>query len=133
MSYLIDTDYVIDYLTGQTAAVAQLRTLRTDGVAISVVTFTEIYEGIYGGRDPGTAEQGFRAFLAGTRVLGYTRTIAKQTARIRNDLRSRRRPIDHRALDLVIAATALTYGLTLITRNTRDYSDISGLQVYQGR
>lgn len=89
MTYLIDTDYVIDYLAGQPAAKAQLPTLRTDGVAIGIVTFTEIYEGIYGSRDPKTAELGFRAFLGGTPVLGYTRTVAKQTARIRNDLRSR--------------------------------------------
>lgn len=110
-------------------AIAQLPTLRLDGVAISVDPFTEIYEGIYGSRDPNTAEQGFRAFLVGTPVLGYTRTVAKQTARIRYDLRSCRRAIDHWTLDLVIAATAITYGLTLVTR---DYSDIPALQIYQG-
>jgi len=33
-------------------------------------------------------------------------------------------------LDLFIAATALTYDHTLVTRNMDDYKDISGLKLY---
>lgn len=35
-----------------------------------------------------------------------------------------------RALDLVTAATALFYDLTLVTRNQRDYADIPRLRLY---
>ena len=45
MSYLIDSDWVADYLRGRPDAVALLPTL--DGRAISLITFGEIYEGIY--------------------------------------------------------------------------------------
>ena len=38
--------------------------------------------------------------------------------------------VNSRALDLLIAATALEYDLTLVTRNTEDYGDIPGLKLY---
>lgn len=49
---------------------------------------------------------------------------------IRADLRKRNHPFDHRTLDLFIAATALEHGLTLVTRNLKDFQDIPGIQLY---
>ncbi len=49
MTYLVDTDYVVDYLKGQRNVPEMLETLLPDGLAISIVTFAEIYEGIYYG------------------------------------------------------------------------------------
>ncbi len=40
-------------------------------------------------------------------------------------------PLQHRTLDLVIAATAITHDLEVVTRNTRDYQDVPGLRLYQ--
>ena len=34
-------------------------------------------------------------------------------------------------MDLLIAATAVTYDLTLLTRNTKDFQHIAGLNLYQ--
>lgn len=129
MKYLLDTDWVVDYLVGSSDARSLLLRLQPEGIAISVVTFTEVYEGVYASRDPRRAERGFREFLRLTTVLPFSRTIAKRTARIRRDLRRSRRPITHRALDLVIAATALAQGLTLVTHNTKDYEDILDLSL----
>jgi predicted nucleic acid-binding protein len=36
--------------------------------------------------------------------------------------------VRQRALDLIIAATALEHDLTLVTRNREDFQDIPGLQ-----
>ena len=47
MSYLLDSDWVADYLKGKPQAVALLDRLREDGIAISLITYGEIYEGIY--------------------------------------------------------------------------------------
>jgi predicted nucleic acid-binding protein len=131
MTYLIDTDRVVDYLSGRETPPGLLSTLRPDGIAISIVSYSEIYEGIYGSRDPKAAEQAFRDFLQGTAVLGVTRSVAKQNARIRSHLRGQRHPIANRALDLLIAATALAYDLSSVTRNQDDYGDIPGLKLYQ--
>lgn len=127
MKYLIDSDYVVDYLKGQQAA-QFLETLLSDGVAISIITLTEVYEGIYYGHNPTYYERTFRRFLRGVRVLGINRSIAYHSAHIRGDLRARGLLIP--PADIFIAATALHYKLTLITRNRKDYQRISGISLY---
>jgi predicted nucleic acid-binding protein len=39
--------------------------------------------------------------------------------------------VNSRALDLIIAATALEYDLTLVTKNTDDFKDIPHLSLSQ--
>jgi tRNA(fMet)-specific endonuclease VapC len=124
---LIDTDRVIDALAGTVEARTLLTTLRPDGLAISVITDLEVYEGVLGSRDPQRAEQAFGAFLRGADVLEVTRRVAERAAAIRRELRRQRLPIAHRAMDLVIAATAVDHSLVLVSRNQRDYADIPGL------
>lgn len=128
MRCLLDTDFVIDYLTGQPDAHETLARILPEGVAISSITFSEIYEGIYGSRDPGAAVAAFTAFLRSISVLPITRSVAKRTAHLRLELRQQNRPITHRALDLLIAGTALHYQLVLVTRNSKDYQDVPGLK-----
>lgn len=123
MRHLLDTDYVIDYLYGNQQTGALLATLQPEGLAISTITYSEIYEGIYASRDPRRAERAFRAFLTGVTVLPLTRMVARRNAQIRQ-LRQARRPMTHRAFDIAIAATAIVHGLALLTHNTKDYDDI---------
>jgi predicted nucleic acid-binding protein len=87
VSYLVDSDWTADYLKGRVAAVDLLQQLRPGGLALSLVRFGEIYEGIYFGRDPEAAEAVFRAFLREVRVLPLNRGILRRFARIRGDLR----------------------------------------------
>ncbi|MFN8557175.1 MAG: hypothetical protein U0531_07410 [Dehalococcoidia bacterium] len=65
MTHLIDSDWVADWLKGHRAAVTLLRRLPADGLAISIVTYAEIYEGVYFGRDPARHEADFRNSCAG--------------------------------------------------------------------
>ena len=66
-------------------------------------------------------------------MLPVTRQIAQTTARVRTSLRAQRRPLNQRALDLVIAGTALTHNLTLVTSNIRHYEEIPGLKLLNPR
>ncbi|MPZ13625.1 MAG: PIN domain-containing protein [Chloroflexi bacterium] len=131
MTYLIDTDWLVDYLYGNPQARQLLSDLEPDGIAISIVTYLEIYEGIQLSRDPKQAEQAIRSVLRRLQVLPLSRTVAKETARVRAVLRRNKAPLAHRALDLIIAGTALAYDLELVTRNTRDYTDVPNLRRYQ--
>jgi predicted nucleic acid-binding protein len=78
MKYLVDTDWVADYLKGRPEAVQLLGQLANEGLAISLITLGEIYEGIYYGRDVKAHERGFLALLRGevdpkiwlSRILG---------------------------------------------------------------
>lgn len=129
MIYLVDTDRLIDYLQGDPTAIALLQPLFPIGVAISIITFSEVYEGIYSSADPRAAERAFRAVLESVAVLPFGRSVAKRYAALRHALRVQGRSVRQRSLDLMIASTALDHNLTLITRNVADYGDISGLSL----
>ena len=135
MTYLVDTDYVADYLKGQRQVAEILEPLLSEGLAISIITFAEIYEGIYYGQNRAQHEAGFRNLLKNMQVLGISRPIARQFAIIRGQLRAKPQgkalvqPKD--TYDLFIAATAIYHNLTLITRNLKDYNRISLLKLYQ--
>ncbi len=133
MSYLIDSDWVVEHLKGYRAAVLLISRLAQFGIAISLVTYAEVYEGILYGRDIEQNRRVFQQFIRGVRVLPVNRTVLRRFALIRGELRQQRRQVQHRSLDLLIAATALTYDLDLVTRNTRDFADVPGLRLYAGR
>jgi tRNA(fMet)-specific endonuclease VapC len=131
MTYLVDSDWVAEYLKGRDTAVSLLDDLFEEDLAISIITFGEIYEGIYYGTDPQHNELVFRSFLRGVRVLGINRTIARRFALIRGKLRAEGQIISQP--DILIAATALQYDLTLLTRNLRDFGRIPDLKLYHPR
>lgn len=129
MTYLVDTDWVADFLKGRAQAKRLFAQLAPEGLAISLITFDEIYEGIYYGENAEAHEQGFRRFLRWVDVLPLNRTSMRHFARIRGELRTQGQLIGD--MDLVIAATALAHGLTLLTRNRRDFERIPKLHRYQ--
>jgi len=63
VSYLIDTDWTIDYLNGIGRAVALVTSLVPDPIAISLVTYGEVSDGIYHGTGQTVSESGFTRFL----------------------------------------------------------------------
>lgn len=128
MNYLIDTDWVIEYLKGRKTTVEMITQYAADGLAVSLITYGEIYEGIRLGRDPKRHEQGFLTFLrTPVVVLSPNKLVMKRFAQIRGQLRQAGQLIGD--FDLVIAATALHYNLTLLTHNTRHFSRILGLKL----
>lgn len=130
MRYLVDTDWVADYLVGSKPAVDLLLRLADDGgFGISLITYGEIYEGIYYGRDPRRAEMVFAQFLRQTDVVPLSRRVLRRFASMRGELRRRGQLIGDP--DLLIAATAEERSLVLVTRNVKDFARISGLQLYE--
>jgi tRNA(fMet)-specific endonuclease VapC len=130
MSYLVDTDIVADYLLNRPDAVALLDDLQRTGLSISSITYLEIVDGILGNRDPGRARNALRAFLRRVRLLVISRQAAERAAQIRVELRRQKRQTNERSFDILVAATAIEHGLTLVTRNTRDYADIPGVALF---
>ena len=126
MKYLVDSDWVVDYLAGKQQAVSLLTSVWLDGIAISLITLGEIYEGIYYGRDPQRSEAVFRQFLRSIDILPLHRSIMQRFARIRGDLRQRGQLIGDP--DILIATTALYYDLILLTRNKKHYQRIALLK-----
>ncbi len=57
--YLLDTDWVVDILTGQEQAIDTMLELVPAGLAISIITYGELYEGAAFAHDPNPALAGY--------------------------------------------------------------------------
>lgn len=123
----MDTDWVVDWLKGRKSTVERLSALAPEGLAMSLITYGEIYEGIYSPRatDPTGYERTFNRFLRLVRVLPLTRAIMRRFARERAHLRHLGALIPD--ADLLIASTALDQGLTLLTGNRQHFERVPGL------
>lgn len=130
MTYLIDTDWLIDYLRGRRNALELIDSLGPYRPAISIVTFAEVYEGIYFGSDPTYFEMSFLRYLDVADVIGITEDVARQWALLKGSLRQTGRLIPPQ--DLFIAATALHHDLVLVTRNLRHFERIPDLRILSG-
>ena len=126
--YLVDSDWAISYLSNRPNAVALLDRLVKDGLAMSIVTYAEVYEGIYYGRNMAQDALVLRHFLRGIRVLGINRSIARRFAVIHGALRAYGQLIP--PSDVFIAATAIHYDLTSVTRNLRHFQRFSDLRIH---
>jgi predicted nucleic acid-binding protein len=118
MTYLLDTDVVIPFLAGDSSMQQMVTSLAASGISVSLITYMEVFQGIFASADPVAARAGFETWLAsGVPLLPFDETIARRTAQLRADLSKQGRRVRSRALDLIIAATALEHGLTVVTRN----------------
>lgn len=120
MKYLFDSNILIYHLRGslnQRGSDLILEGLTGEG-AYSIISKIELL----GFNQTPTEEQQARIFLAGLQELELTSDIAEQTIQLRKNHKIK-------LPDAVIAATALIHHLTLITRNTRDFFRIAGLDI----
>jgi tRNA(fMet)-specific endonuclease VapC len=128
--YLLDTDWIVDVLNGQDRAIQMVLELAPSGLAISIITYGELYEGAAFAHDPAPALAGLRSFLKGKAILPLTQAVMERFAHIRGSLpRSIRQQIGD--LDILIAATCLEHNLTLLTRNLKDFQQIPNLKLFQ--
>ncbi len=127
LHYLVDTDWVIHYLKGRHPFVERLQALRGQGLAMSVITLGELYEGVYGAAEPDKREQGLKDFLQGVTILGLDeetcRIFGKERRRLR---RAGNLPGD---MDLFIGVTALRHNLTVLTNNRHHFERIESLRL----
>ena len=131
MRYLVDSDWLIDAFIGMPAAVTLLAQLRSEGLAVSIISYGELFEGALSAPDPAAELVRFRRFLDRLTLVPLDDSIMEIFARARSDLRRYGNLIPD--LDLLIAASALRHDLTLLTRNVRHFGRIPGLRLYQMR
>ena len=126
--YLVDTNVISELRKGKRADAGVLAFFGKAAqfeqpVYVSVVTLGEIRRGIDqiqyrgDGAQARLLEDWFELVLGeySDHILTFTATEAQVWGRLMV-------PHPHNALDKQIAAIALTYGLTLVTRNTKDFS-----------
>jgi len=130
MPYLIDTDLVIDHLANVTEANQLLEHLAPEGIAISMITYMEAFQGVVRSPHGKEARAKFQTFRRSVPVLPFSLSVAKRCAVLREQLKTEQKRVKARALDLINAAIALEHDLTLVTRNVKDYQDIPDLHLY---
>ena len=92
-SYLVDTDWVIHYLNGQSAIVSKLQELQGRGLAVSLISLAELYEGVYYSRDPKAREVDLNNFLSGVSMAEVDQETCKLFGRERGSLRGRKKTV----------------------------------------
>ncbi len=131
MRYLLDTTVLVPLFAGDEAPGILLRTLTPEGVAVSILTYLEAYQGVIEQPDPTDVRSRFDAFFQTVPVLSVSHAVAHRCAELRSYLKRQGKNPRRRAFDLVIAATALEHGLELVTHNLQDYKDIPDLIQYR--
>lgn len=127
MQYLLDSDWAIQILNGIKPAELRVQELRPLGVAISAVSVGEIFDGVFGARDPIQREAALLDLLEHHEVLPVDATVARIFGRERRRLRLIGLPID--SMDILIAATALRHDLIMLTNNRQHFERFDGLVI----
>ncbi len=127
MKYLLDTSWVVYYLRGEERIVRRLLSLRKEGLAISIISLAELYEGVFRSRNSFLAEKSLKDFLSGVSIIGINEKICKVFGKERARLRRLGKPIGD--LDLLIASTCICYDLVLLTENIKEFERVKNLKI----
>jgi len=122
---VVDTDIAIDFLRRRDYAQRVLESWAGEGLlAISVLAHLEIYQGMKAGEERAT-----NAFLDNLISVSVDIPIARRAGTMLRELRLKGTTIG--IADAVIAATALQFGVPLLTNNVGHYP-FPGLRVIRG-
>lgn len=119
MPWLMDTNVVSELIRPRPNPGVTQWASKIETIAISAITIDEIMYGL-AWKPNNTVRDWFLSFLnESCDVLPITESIAYRSGVMRGKLRAA--GITRSQPDMLIAATAYTHGLTLVTRNVRDF------------
>lgn len=125
---ILDSNTISYYFRGDQQVVPRLQALSPANLGVPAIVEYELRYGLLR-LSPAAAVPRLEALTALIRpmqVLPFDSECAQHAARIRADLEAAGTPIGPH--DTLIAATALRYQATLVTRNVREFSRVKGLQ-----
>lgn len=128
MRYLLDTNTIIFALKDALGRSAlRIGEASHDEVAICSVVESELYHGASKYGRPTRRKAALDAFLQPFQSLPFDSACVPEYARIRDHLEREGNRIGGN--DLLIAAIALTHGLTVVTHNSAEFNRVPGLIV----
>ncbi|MDR2555030.1 MAG: type II toxin-antitoxin system VapC family toxin [Fibromonadaceae bacterium] len=122
MSYILDTNVVIDYIQGNfpDKEATFIENLLFLGIPnISVITEIEVLCWKHANEED--VEQ-YKKFIENSKIMELCNSVKLKTIDIRRNHKIK-------LPDALIAATALVHDFELITRNTKDFENIAGLKI----
>lgn len=129
VTYLLDTDAVVDVLRGRHGVAERLGQISPEDIGVSAMTVAELLYGSLCSGDPERSAREVRRFLEVVRTIPFGRAAAVAHSKIRHSLRKQTIGPN----DLVIAATAVSSKATVVTANVREFSRVEGLVVENWR
>lgn len=127
LTYLLDTNILSDLVRNPQGKVsAQIAKAGEDSICTSIVVAAELRYGAAKSRSAKLAER-IDLILSALEILPLDIPADHKYATLRHQLTRKGTPIGPN--DLLIAAHALAYDLTLVTANMGEFSRVSGLKV----
>ena len=125
MTYVLDTNILVSLLRYKNPPNTELF---NQGAAISIITYAELLVGAQKSLHPTKNLQLIQSMLQDLDIatLPLTEGIAQVYANLRVSLEKKGRRIED--LDLLIAATAISHHLTLVTANIKHFSFLPNLK-----
>ena len=129
--FLLDTDHLTLYQMGHPRVLTNVARHMTDQLAISVITVEEQLTGwqrtLHQARDDARREQIYRRMALAVESLASWRVLPFSLAAMARHATLVRQRLNVGSNDLKIAATALDFNATVVTRNRRDFARVAGL------
>jgi len=132
MAFLLDTNACIDYLTGRyPGVVARIQNSSPEDLFLSVVVVAELRYGADHSARRRSNHSRIDALVEEIEPLDFDLGAAATYGRVRAQLETGGTPIGPN--DMLIAAHALSRGLTVVTDNTTEFRRVKGLKVENWR
>jgi tRNA(fMet)-specific endonuclease VapC len=132
MAYLLDTNACSDYFTARyPRLVARIQACSPDDLRLSVVVVAELRYGADHSARRRANHARIDALIGEIESLDFDLRAAAAYGRVRAQLEAGGTPIGPN--DMLIAAHALSRGLTVVTDNTAEFGRVKGLKVENWR
>lgn len=127
MIYLLDTDSIIYWIKGDNNLSKKILTAGFDNISSSIITRSELYYGAYKSKKIEKNLESINKLNKKIQFLDFNDKCQKNFGKLKADLEKRGMTLND--FDLMIASTAISYNLILITNNVRHFSRIENLTI----
>jgi predicted nucleic acid-binding protein len=122
---VVDSDILIDVSRGVSQAIEELENIEeTKTLAISVITKFELMVGCKDKKELRELKEFLERFV----ILHLSEAISSKTVELFNKFRLSH---DVKIADMLIASTAITYNIELISKNQKDFKFIDELKLME--
>ncbi|NOY68511.1 MAG: type II toxin-antitoxin system VapC family toxin [Deltaproteobacteria bacterium] len=125
--YLIDTDIIIYSLKANETVKWNLRLHLNDSIKISAVTLMEMYYGAYKSQKVESNLAKVKMIESSLEIVPISRELVEMFGLLKSNLEKAGQSLDD--FDLILAATALSHNLILVTNNEKHFQRIDGLKI----
>jgi tRNA(fMet)-specific endonuclease VapC len=128
MGFMLDTNICIYMIRGKPPEVlTRLKDFKPGEVSVSSITLSELEYGVAKSSKPQQNRDALDAFLAPLEILPFNGDAAYRYGHIRASLEKEGKLIG--AMDMLIAAHAVSASMTLVTNNIKEFDRVPGLRL----